>query len=119
MNLSPEKQKIKQIGKGIIFEKGKRAHALLRFLQKKKNVTWDKKGQIKFEGNRILNSHITKLITHATTQDNSNPIGMIDFYNLLNELKVPEKLIKNNKGKDIMSNIKKNHNKWRPPGKIN
>ena len=124
INSLPEKkqihplQKHKQIGEGEIFKKGKRSNALLRFLQKKKNITWDKKGQIKFEGIRIPNSHITKLIIHATSQDNSNPTGLNAFYRALYELHVPDKLIKNNMGIKILNDLKKNHNKWRPPGKM-
>ena len=68
---------------------------------------------------KLNNLDICNLIDHATSsKSNRNPKGMIKFYQLLSELKVPKNIIKNRAGKRIMKSEKSKLLKWRPPGEI-
>ena len=74
-----------------------RATALLSRLKAKPGViTWDKTGQVKFEGEIIPNSNISDLVSDAMrSRRNFNPMGSKEFCEVLNKLNVPKDLARN------------------------
>ena len=74
-----------------------RATALLSRLKAKPDViTWDKMGQVKIEGEIILNLNISDLVSDAMrSRRNFNPTGSKEFFEVLNKLNLPKDLARN------------------------
>ena len=75
----------------------KRAEALLAHLKEREDViTWDDMGQVLVDGVLIPRSNITDLVSDAMrSRKNFNPIGVHEFYSVLNKINVPKDLARN------------------------
>ena len=74
-----------------------RAQALLEHLKEREDViTWDDVGQVLLNGNLIPKSNISDLISDAMrARKHFNPVGVREFYNVLNEINIPKDLVRN------------------------
>ena len=74
-----------------------RAEALLAHLKEREDViTWDDMGQVLVDGVLIPRSNITDLVSDAMrSRKNFNPIGVHEFYSVLNKINVPKDLVRN------------------------
>ena len=74
-----------------------RAQALLAHLKEREDViTWDDMGQVLLKGVLILKSNISDLISDAMRpRKHFNPVGVREFYNVLNEINIPKDLVRN------------------------
>ena len=76
-----------------------RALALLACLKERKDViTWDNTGQVVLNGNFIPKSNISDLVSDAMRpRKHFNPVGVREFYKMLNEINIPKDLVRNDK----------------------
>ena len=74
-----------------------RAEALLAHLKERGDViTWDDMGQVLVDGVLIPKSNISDLVSDAMrSRKHFNPIGVREFYNVLNKINVPKDLVRN------------------------
>ena len=74
-----------------------RTEALLAHLKEREDViTWDDMGQVLVDGVLIPGSNITDLVSDAMRpRKNFNPIGVHEFYSVLNKINVPKDLVRN------------------------
>ena len=74
-----------------------RAEALLAHLKERGDViTWDDMGQVLVDGVLIPKSNISDLVSDAMrSRKHFNPVGVRDFYNVLNKINVPKDLVRN------------------------
>ena len=89
---------------------------LLKLLRKNDNIKFNKKGEICYKGKLFKRSNVYDLINHAIHTNRSHPVHMKNFYKILAKIVIPNKLIKNKEGRNIM--IKAIHDidtRWRPP----
>ena len=94
-----------------------RARALLERLKEREDViTWDDMGQVLLNGDLIPKSNISDLISDAMRpRKHFNPVGVREFYNVLNEINIPKDLVRNERR---WSEAEKNSpNEKSPPGK--
>ena len=94
-----------------------RAQALLERLKEREDViTWDDMGQVLLNGVLILKSNISDLISDAMrSRKHFNPVGVREFYNVLNEINIPKDLVRNERR---WTETEKNSlNEKSPPGK--
>ena len=94
-----------------------RARALLERLKEREDVlTWDDMGQVLLNGVLIPKSNISDLISDAMrSRKHFNPVGVREFYNVLNEINIPKDLVRNERR---WSETEKNSlNEKNPPGK--
>ena len=75
----------------------KRAEALLAHLKEREDViTWDDMGQVLIDGVLIPRSNITDLVSDAMRpRKNFNPIGVHEFYKVLNKINIPKDIVRN------------------------
>ena len=93
-SLTPE-----MIVRGIPKTMKTRALALLARLKERKDViTWDNTGQVVLNGNFIPKSNISDLVSDAMRpRKHFNPVGVREFYKMLNEINIPKDLVRNEK----------------------
>ena len=74
-----------------------RAEALLAHLKERGDIiTWDDMGQVLLKGVLIPKSNISDLISDAMRpRKYFNPVGVREFYNVLNEINIPKDLVRN------------------------
>ena len=74
-----------------------RAEALLAHLKERGDViTWDDMGQVLVDGVLIPKSNISDLVSDAMrSRKHFNPVGVREFYNVLNKINVPKDLVRN------------------------
>ena len=74
-----------------------RAEALLAHLKGRGDIiTWDDMGQVLLKGTLIPKSNISDLISDAMRpRKYFNPVGVREFYNVLNEINIPKDLVRN------------------------
>ena len=74
-----------------------RAEALLAHLKERGDViTWDDMGQVLLDGVLIPKSNISDLVSDAMrSRKHFNPVGVREFYNVLNKINVPKDLVRN------------------------
>ena len=101
-----ESMSIEMIVRSIPKSMKKRAEALLAHLKEREDViTWDDMGQVLIDGVLIPRSNITDLVSDAMRpRKNFNPIGVREFYSVLNKINVPKDLVRNER-------------RWDEPGK--
>ena len=101
-----ESMSIEMIVRSIPKSMKKRAEALLAHLKEREDViTWDDMGQVLVDGVLIPRSNITDLVSDAMrSRKNFNPIGVHEFYSVLNKINVPKDLVRNER-------------RWDEPGK--
>ena len=92
-----ESMSIEMIVRSIPKSMKKRAEALLAHLKEREDViTWDDMGQVLVDGVLIPRSNITDLVSDAMRpRKNFNPIGVREFYSVLNKINVPKDLVRN------------------------
>ena len=92
-----ESMSIEMIIRSIPKSMKKRAEALLAHLKEREDViTWDDMGQVLVDGVLIPRSNITDLVSDAMrSRKNFNPIGVREFYSVLNKINVPKDLVRN------------------------
>ena len=85
------------IVRGIPKTMKSRAEALLAHLKKRGDViTWDDMGQVLLDGVLIPKSNISDLVSDAMRpRKHFNPVGVREFYNVLNKINVPKDLVRN------------------------
>ena len=88
---------VEMIVRGIPKTMKSRAEALLAHLKEREDViTWDDMGQVLVDGVLIPKSNISDLVSDAMrSRKNFNPIGVHEFYNVLNKINVPKDLVRN------------------------
>ena len=92
---------------------------LLKLLRKNDNIKFNKKGEICYKGKLLKRSNVYDLINHAIHTNRSHPVHMKNFYKILAKIVIPNKLIKNKEGRNIMNKeIHDIDNRWRPPGRL-
>ena len=88
---------VEMIVRGIPKPMKTRAEALLAHLKERGDViTWDDMGQVLLNGVLIPKSNISDLISDAMrSRKHFNPVGVREFYNVLNKINVPKDLVRN------------------------
>ena len=88
---------VEMIVRGIPKTMKTRAEALLAHLKERGDViTWDDMGQVLVDGVLIPKSNISDLISDAMrSRKHFNPVGVREFYNVLNKINVPKDLVRN------------------------
>ena len=92
---------------------------LLKLLRKNDNIKFNKKGEICYKGKLLKRSNVYDLINHAIHTNRSHPVHMKNFYKILAKIVIPNKLIENKEGRNIMNKaIHDIDTRWRPPGRL-
>ena len=88
---------VEMIVRGIPQTMKTRAEALLAHLKERGDViTWDDMGQVLLDGVLIPKSNISDLVSDAMrSRKHFNPVGVREFYNVLNKINVPKDLVRN------------------------
>ena len=88
---------VEMIVRGIPKTMKSRAEALLEYLKERGDViTWDDMGQVLVDGVLIPKSNISDLVSDAMrSRKHFNPVGVREFYNILNKINVPKDLVRN------------------------
>ena len=88
---------VEMIVRGIPKTMKTRAEALLAHLKERGDViTWDDMGQVLLNGVLIPKSNISNLVSDAMRpRKHFNPVGLWEFYNVLNKINVPKDLVRN------------------------
>ena len=88
---------VEMIVRGIPKTMKTRAEALLAHLKERGDViTWDDMGQVLVDGVLIAKSNISDLVSDAMrSRKHFNPVGVREFYNVLNKINVPKDLVRN------------------------
>ena len=88
---------VEMIVRGIPKTMKTRAEALLAHLKERGDViTWDDMGQVLLDGVLIPKSNISDLVSDAMRpRKHFNPVGVREFYNVLNKINVPKDLVRN------------------------
>ena len=88
---------VEMIVRGIPKTMKTRAQALLKRLKEREDVvTWDDMGQVLLNGVLIPKSNISDLISDAMrSRKHFNPVGVREFYKVLNEINIPKDLVRN------------------------
>ena len=88
---------VEMIVRGIPKTMKTRAEALLAHLKERGDViTWDDMGQVLLNGVLIPKSNISDLVSDAMrSRKHFNPVGVREFYNVLNKINVPKDLVRN------------------------
>ena len=96
-----------------------RARALLERLKEREDViTWDDMGQVLLNGVLIPKSNISDLISDAMRpRKHFNPVGVREFYNVLNEINIPKDLVRNERRWSETEKSKVSFDEKSPPGK--
>ena len=99
--------------------KSKKGLELLKNLRKNVNIKINKKGEICYKGKLFKKSNVHELINHAIHTHKNPPMYMRTFYKILAKSEIPNKLIKNKEGKNIMNKeMQDAYSIWRPPGRL-
>ena len=99
--------------------KSKKGLELLKILRKNVNIKMNKKGEICYKGKLLKKSNVYELINHAIHSHKNPPMYMRTFYKILAKIMIPNKLIRNKEGKNIMNKeIIGGDSGWRPPGRL-
>ena len=90
---------VEMIVRGIPKTMKSRAEALLAHLKERGDViTWDDMGQVLLDGVLIPKYNISDLVSDAMrSRKHFNPVGVREFYNVLNKINVPKDLVRNEK----------------------
>ena len=92
---------------------------LLKLLRKNDNIKFNKKGEICYKGKLLKRSNVYDLINHAIHTNRTHPVHMKNFYKILAKILIPNKLIENKEGRNIMNKaIHDIDTRWRPPGRL-
>ena len=88
---------VEMIVRGIPKTMKTRAEALLAHLKERGDViTWGDMGQVLLDGVLIPKSNISDLVSDAMrSRKHFNPVGVREFYNVLNKINVPKDLVRN------------------------
>ena len=88
---------VEMIVRGIPKTMKTRAEALLAHLKEREDaITWDDMGQVLVDGVLIPKSNISDLVSDAMRpRKRFNPVGVREFYNVLNKINVPKDLVRN------------------------
>ena len=88
---------VEMIVRGIPKTMKSRAEALLAHLKERGDViTWNDMGQVLLDGVLIPKSNISDLVSDAMrSRKHFNPVGVREFYNVLNKINVPKDLVRN------------------------
>lgn len=88
-----------------------RAFSLLRYIAKNYDMKWDKNGVFIYKNKLIPQSNILHLVLHALLKKiKDKPPGMIQFYEGLQKINIPENLVKNIDGRRIIQGYVKDEN---------
>ena len=109
---------VEMIVRGIPKTMKTRAEALLAHFKERGDViTWDDMGQVLVDGVLIPKSNISDLVSDAMrSRKHFNPVGVREFYNVLNKINVPKDLVRNERRWDETEKKKVDENpkelKW-------
>ena len=107
---------VEMIVRGIPKTMKTRAEALLAHLKERGDViTWDDMGQVLVDGVLIPKSNISDLVSDAMrSRKHFNPVGVREFYNVLNKINVPKDLVRNERrwGKEEKMDENPNELNW-------
>ena len=103
---------VEMIVRGIPKTMKTRAEALLAHLKERGDViTWDDMGQVLVDGVLIPKSNISDLVSDAMrSRKHFNPVGVREFYNVLNKINVPKDLVRNERRWDETEKKKADEN---------
>ena len=114
--LQEDSLSVEMIVRGIPKTMKTRAEALLAHLKERGDViTWDDMGQVLVDGVLIPKSNISDLVSDAMrSRKHFNPVGVREFYYVLNKINVPKDLVRNEKRWDETEKKKVDENelKW-------
>ena len=100
---------VEMIVRGIPKTMKTRAEALLAHLKERDVITWDDMGQVLVDGVLIPKSNISDLVSDAMrSRKHFNPVGVRDFYNVLNKINVPKDLVRNERRWDESEKMDEN-----------
>ena len=108
---------VEMIVRGIPKTMKTRAEALLAHLKERDVITWDDMGQVLVDGVLIPKSNISDLVSDAMrSRKHFNPVGVREFYNVLNKINVPKDFVRNERRWDETEKKKVDENpnelKW-------
>ena len=87
---------VEMIVRGIPKTMKSRAEALLAHLKERGDIiTWDDMGQVLLDGVLIPKSNM--VLDAMRSRKHFNPVGVREFYNVLNKINVPKDLVRNEK----------------------
>ena len=109
-----ESMSIEMIVRSIPKSMKKRAEALLAHLKEREDViTWDDMGQVLVDGVLIPRSNITDLVSDVMRpRKNFNPIGVHEFYKVLNKINIPKDIVRNEQRWSEGKTEEKKKKKW-------
>ena len=111
---------VEMIVRGIPKSMKTRAEALLAHLKERGDViTWDDMGQVLLDGVLIPKSNISDLVSDAMrSRKHFNPVGVREFYNVLNKINVPKDLVRNERRWDEAEKKKVSLDEKTPPKEL-
>ena len=111
---------VEMIVRGIPKTMKTRAEALLAHLKERGDViTWDDMGQVLLNGVLIPKSNISDLVSDAMRpRKHFNPVGVREFYNVLNKINVPKDLVRNERRWDEAEKKKVSLDEKTPPKEL-
>lgn len=74
--------------------KKKKDLILYKYLKKKSQLEWNKKGEILFNQNPIKGSNIVELVNDALKTNSQKPKGYKFFYKQMKKINIPKRLLK-------------------------
>jgi hypothetical protein len=87
--------------------KRRKAKKLLTLLKKSGHLNFTSKMELVYHGKVVKNSNIISLIEHALSKNNKKPIkGMRRFYTLLQSVGIPNTLVRNKWGRQLVKRSK-------------
>ena len=90
--------------------------SFLRYIRRNYNMKWEPNGTFKYKNKIIPNPNILHLILHALLNNvKAEPPGMKEFYQGLTHINVPEYLISNTKGRELILGLGEDED-WGPSG---
>ena len=114
-----KKMIIPQKSHQLSLTKSEKGLELLKILRKNVNIKINKKGEICYKGKLFKKSNVYELINHAIHTNKNPPIHMKSFYKILAKSVIPNKFIRNKKGRNIMNKeIHDIDTRWRPLGRL-
>ena len=111
---------VEMIVRGIPKTMKTRAETLLAHLKERGDVImWDDMGQVLLDGVLIPKSNISDLVSDAMRpRKHFNPVGVREFYNVLNKINVPKDLVRNERRWDEPEKKKVSLDEKTPPKEL-
>ena len=111
-------KKIKWIINALPKKYKSKGFSLLRYVTRNYNMKWEPDGTFKYKNKIIPKSNILHLVLHALLKNiTQEPPGMKEFYEGLMDVNVPEYLIANDVGRELIMGDGEDQD-WGPIGEL-